>query len=146
MEVPQHAPKSIGQIMSNCWRADPDSRPSFAQLEQMLGELLEPYIRRFYVDLNEPYLKRNEARSNTTNSGYLLMPDRSSRHHNNTEMATPTSPVPHLDYANLRLLIIIEFKKIYYKKNKMIESRTMKMEAMVHPAAIANPAEQHPIT
>ncbi|XP_002741154.1 vascular endothelial growth factor receptor 1 [Saccoglossus kowalevskii] len=59
MRCPELAPQEIYQIMLQCWNAIPRNRPSFHQLAQKLGSHLEATVRQEYIDLNEPYEKRN---------------------------------------------------------------------------------------
>lgn len=62
MEIPRQSPNTVAQIISRCWKADPNVRPTFGQLEQMLGDWVEAAVRIKYVDMNEPYNRRNAER------------------------------------------------------------------------------------
>lgn len=68
MTSPQDAPKIVAKIMNDCWKSDSAQRPSFNQLERRLGDLLEPFIRHHYIELNEPYIRSNLERKRTTNN------------------------------------------------------------------------------
>lgn len=59
MEKPKYAPASIGEIMCDCWLDDPVARPSFSDLADKLGMLLEASVRSHYVELNEAYDRTN---------------------------------------------------------------------------------------
>lgn len=93
MEIPTQAPKFMADIIKDCWKANPDIRPTFAQLEQSIGDEMEAETRKFYVDLNDPYIKRNEMRMNTTSSGYTVLKDR--------QQPSASEPLP-ADYMNVR--------------------------------------------
>ncbi|XP_077296632.1 vascular endothelial growth factor receptor 1-like [Arctopsyche grandis] len=59
MEKPNYSNKRIYSIMLECWRARPIQRPSFTQLAEKLGDLLEDGVRKHYIDLNDPYVDMN---------------------------------------------------------------------------------------
>ncbi|XP_001600926.2 vascular endothelial growth factor receptor 1 isoform X2 [Nasonia vitripennis] len=61
MEQPKYATKAIYDTMLQCWKAKPTLRPSFTELVENIGELLEEGVRMHYVDLNTPYLDMNTA-------------------------------------------------------------------------------------
>lgn len=46
MEKPQYANKQIYETMLECWRGIPIHRPSFTQLAERLGYLLEDSVRK----------------------------------------------------------------------------------------------------
>ena len=45
MEKPQFANQDVYDIMLNCWNVKPESRPSFTDLEQRLGALLQDGVK-----------------------------------------------------------------------------------------------------
>ncbi len=67
MEMPRSAPSQVAQAVKICWEADPNDRPTFAQLEHILGELMEESARNFYIEMNEPYRRRNVERFGSFN-------------------------------------------------------------------------------
>lgn len=81
LEKPDFAPNIVGDLMASCWRENPEERITFAQLEQMLGEIVEPEIRsRFAGADEETYSTMNSQIDNTkselntqTNPGYMKM-------------------------------------------------------------------------
>lgn len=71
MEKPDYAPNIIGEIMFNCWKSEPNERPTFSQLEEMLGNQLESSVSSYYLDLNAPYAKLNEETLNAEANDYF---------------------------------------------------------------------------
>ncbi|XP_066251648.1 vascular endothelial growth factor receptor 1-like [Euwallacea similis] len=70
MESPDYAPKQIYKIMLNCWNYKPQARPTFANLAEKIGFLLESSVKKYYIDLNDPYLKMNTQK---LDQDYLAM-------------------------------------------------------------------------
>ena len=62
MVIPRNCPNGVAQIILRCWKADPNVRPTFDNLEHMLGDWMEESVRTNYVDLNDPYSRRNAER------------------------------------------------------------------------------------
>ncbi|XP_039294536.1 vascular endothelial growth factor receptor 1 isoform X2 [Nilaparvata lugens] len=60
MEQPQFATAALYEVMQACWRAKPAQRPTFTDLANTLGAMLEESVMKHYVDLNDPYLSQNE--------------------------------------------------------------------------------------
>ena len=69
MDKPKYAPSVLYEVMHECWHYDPLGRPSFTELADKLGMLLEAAVRRLYVELNEEH---NESNRNA-GSDYLGM-------------------------------------------------------------------------
>ena len=46
MEAPKFSPNSAYQLMLDCWREMPSSRPSFTELSERLGECLEEHVKK----------------------------------------------------------------------------------------------------
>ena len=61
MEKPQFANQDVYDIMLNCWNVKPESRPSFTDLEQRLGALLQDGVKDvrflFYFSISSITLK-----------------------------------------------------------------------------------------
>lgn len=53
METPEHTPNFVVKMMQDCWKADPDQRPTFSQIEELLDGPLESLVTSFYLQLNE---------------------------------------------------------------------------------------------
>jgi hypothetical protein len=64
MEKPEKAPNFIGDIMAECWKADPKERPTFTQLEEIIVEQLESSVTSSYLNMNDEYAKLNEEVEN----------------------------------------------------------------------------------
>ncbi|XP_058810705.1 vascular endothelial growth factor receptor 1 isoform X2 [Phymastichus coffea] len=56
MEQPKYATKDLYNIMLQCWKAKPTLRPSFSELVEDIGELLEEGVKKHYVELNSLYI------------------------------------------------------------------------------------------
>ena len=55
MDKPQFATNEIGQLMAACWKADPNERPTFNQLQEALSEQLETSVSQYYLSITDPY-------------------------------------------------------------------------------------------
>ena len=64
MEKPDFAPNLFGEIMANCWKAEPNERPTFLQMEEAIVGQLEESVTSSYLNMNEYYVKLNEEREN----------------------------------------------------------------------------------
>ncbi|KAK3920398.1 Vascular endothelial growth factor receptor 1 [Frankliniella fusca] len=74
MEKPPYATDDLYAIMMDCWQARPILRPSFTELVDTLGSMLEDGVRKHYVDLNEPYIQMNNQWKNESgHDDYLGM-------------------------------------------------------------------------
>ncbi|XP_034249879.1 vascular endothelial growth factor receptor 1 isoform X2 [Thrips palmi] len=74
MEKPPYATDDIYAVMMDCWQARPVLRPSFTELVDTLGSMLEDGVRKHYVDLNEPYVQMNHRWLNESgHNDYLGM-------------------------------------------------------------------------
>ncbi|GFG30459.1 hypothetical protein Cfor_06906 [Coptotermes formosanus] len=73
MEQPQYATKEAYDIMMKCWQTRPVSRPSFGDLAEKLGNMLEESVKRHYIDLNEPYTDMNAQWMQGLQNDYLSM-------------------------------------------------------------------------
>ena len=72
MDKPKFAPNQIDLMMQHCWKAEPQKRPDFNQLEQLLSKLLDESVRHHYIVLNDAYMLVNEMKT-TTSPDYLSM-------------------------------------------------------------------------
>ncbi|XP_068627778.1 vascular endothelial growth factor receptor 1 isoform X2 [Battus philenor] len=59
LEKPTYANDRLYDVMLRCWAQKPTARPSFTQLQEILGEFLEDNVRNHYVDLNSAYIDMN---------------------------------------------------------------------------------------
>ncbi|XP_052126084.1 vascular endothelial growth factor receptor 1 [Frankliniella occidentalis] len=74
MEKPPYATDDLYTVMMECWQARPILRPSFTELVDTLGSMLEDGVRKHYVDLNEPYIQMNNQWQNESgHNDYLGM-------------------------------------------------------------------------
>ncbi len=73
MEKPNYAPNAFGEIMTDCWKTDPKTRPTFNQLVGTICSELESSVGTNYLNFNNPYetikpsyVKFNEEKNDTT--------------------------------------------------------------------------------
>ncbi|XP_043209365.1 vascular endothelial growth factor receptor 1-like isoform X2 [Amphibalanus amphitrite] len=59
MEAPKFSPSSTYQLMLDCWKETPGTRPSFTEISERLGHYLEEQVKKDYIQLNEPYQVMN---------------------------------------------------------------------------------------
>ena len=71
MDIPEYAPRFIGEIMANCWKTDPKERPTFRQLEDSISGQIESSIRSYYCNLNVPYEKMNEEKESASSTDHF---------------------------------------------------------------------------
>ena len=62
MEKPENAPNYFGEIMAKCWEMDPNERPTFSQLEEIISGQMESSVSSYYCNLNDPFKKLNEEK------------------------------------------------------------------------------------
>lgn len=73
MEKPEYSTADIYSVMLKCWEARPVNRPTFTDLTERLGSMLEESVRRHYIDLNDPYMKMNAQWLQGLENDYLGM-------------------------------------------------------------------------
>lgn len=49
MDKPQYASHDIEELISRCWKHNPDERITFNQLEQSLGKFIDKITRQRFV-------------------------------------------------------------------------------------------------
>jgi hypothetical protein len=52
MEKPDHAPNFIGEMMTNCWEKEPNDRPTFSQMADVIAKQIESVVGIDYLNLN----------------------------------------------------------------------------------------------
>ncbi|XP_053989273.1 vascular endothelial growth factor receptor 1 isoform X1 [Hylaeus volcanicus] len=73
MEQPEYATSEVYAIMLQCWKAKPTLRPSFTELVQSIGDLLEDSVKAHYISLNAPYMDMNTIMLESGKNDYLTM-------------------------------------------------------------------------
>ncbi|XP_076244476.1 PDGF- and VEGF-receptor related isoform X2 [Calliopsis andreniformis] len=73
MEQPEYATPEVYNIMLQCWKAKPTLRPSFTELVESIGSLLEESVRAHYISLNTPYMEMNTMMLESGKNDYLTM-------------------------------------------------------------------------
>ncbi|XP_053598108.1 vascular endothelial growth factor receptor 1 isoform X1 [Microplitis demolitor] len=104
MEKPEFATDDVYKIMNDCWRAKPTARPTFTDLVDSIGNLLDESVKMHYVDLNTPYIDMNTEFFESKQNDYLMMissPDHeslSSPHDYVNSPNIPLSPMTDTSY------------------------------------------------
>ncbi|XP_046747840.1 vascular endothelial growth factor receptor 1-like [Diprion similis] len=93
MEKPEHATDEIYACIQQCWKAKPSLRPTFPELVEKLGTLLNESVKMIYFDLNTPYMDMNTANLANGQSDYLTMMSAPSHdYHNSPEPSWESRP------------------------------------------------------
>ena len=66
MEKPDFAPNYIGEIMSGCWKLDPNERLTFSQIEEKISSQMESVVTDDYLNLKMSYEKFNKEKANVS--------------------------------------------------------------------------------
>ncbi|XP_046867010.1 vascular endothelial growth factor receptor 3 isoform X5 [Drosophila willistoni] len=82
MEKPPYANGELYEIMLECWRKSPESRPLFNELERRFASMLTEDVANHYLDLNNPYMQSNMQYMKTQPTDYLAL------------MGSPDEPAP----------------------------------------------------
>ncbi|VVC44268.1 Protein kinase, ATP binding site,Tyrosine-protein kinase, active site,Immunoglobulin [Cinara cedri] len=72
MEQPKFANSEIYNIMLDCWKVVPMSRPTFTDLSERLSDLLQDGTKSHYMNLNEVYMRMNTEGGHSTDYLSLL--------------------------------------------------------------------------
>lgn len=59
--------------MFSCWDKDPESRPTFNELENSISNCIEASIIQRFIDLNEPFLEENSSHFQSGQIDYMGM-------------------------------------------------------------------------
>ncbi|KAH8263498.1 hypothetical protein KR044_009761, partial [Drosophila immigrans] len=73
MEKPPYANQELYEIMLECWRKSPDSRPLFNVLEKRFANMLGEDAANHYLDLNDPYMRSNTEYMRNRPTDYLSL-------------------------------------------------------------------------
>lgn len=76
--------------MLSCWCFNPDKRPKFSDLENIISKIIGKTELEHYVDLNEPYLEANKSRLKSGETDYLAL------------LGSPDCPAPSVPVNALR--------------------------------------------
>ena len=58
MAKPEYAPNFIGEMMTNCWQKEPNDRPTFSQMTDVIEKEIESVVLAIdYLNLNGPIWK-----------------------------------------------------------------------------------------
>ena len=52
MGKPEYAPNFIGEMMKNCWQNEPNDRPTFSQMADVIAKEIESVVGIDYLNLN----------------------------------------------------------------------------------------------
>ncbi|KPU73300.1 uncharacterized protein Dana_GF15270, isoform B [Drosophila ananassae] len=73
MEKPPYANQELYEIMLECWRKNPESRPLFNALEKRFANMLGEDVANHYLDLNNPYMQSNLEYMKKQETDYLAL-------------------------------------------------------------------------
>ncbi|KAH8378483.1 hypothetical protein KR093_011649, partial [Drosophila rubida] len=73
MEKPPYANQELYEIMLECWRKSPESRPLFNVLEKRFANMLGEDAANHYLDLNDPYMRSNTEYMRNRPTDYLSL-------------------------------------------------------------------------
>ncbi|XP_069780757.1 platelet-derived growth factor receptor alpha [Narcine bancroftii] len=57
MTKPEHASSDVYDLMVKCWNSEPEKRPSFTRLAEIIGGLLPEAYKKSYKQMNDDFLK-----------------------------------------------------------------------------------------
>ncbi|XP_067843506.1 platelet-derived growth factor receptor alpha [Heptranchias perlo] len=57
MTKPEHASSDIYDLMVKCWNSEPEKRPSFTRLAEIVGSLLPENYKKSYKQVNDDFLQ-----------------------------------------------------------------------------------------
>lgn len=86
MEKPPLSTESMYALMLECWRHEPKTRPSFDEISQRIGEMLDKSTIKHYRELNDDYLQPIKT---VHNPNYLNMMANKSDYINVDESGKP---------------------------------------------------------
>jgi len=77
LKEPDYMPNKISQLMTECWKVDPNGRPSFQQLEDKLSDLLDVSVRSDFRNQSDNYIAMMNLSKgrNNRNVHYINVPD-----------------------------------------------------------------------
>ena len=91
MEKPQYAPNFLGEMMKNCWQKEPNDRPTFSQMADVIAKEIESVVGVDYLNLNGPISENGLIREivDPTETNRLeivkLFNEKGNRHHQRRE-------------------------------------------------------------
>ncbi len=100
MDKPECAPKAIGEILIKCWMHNPDERIAFDQLEQTLGEMVDPSIQEQFAGINFPETQDKNTEEAEDDEGGL----------NYIDMSTEEPMTDYLDMNNSMEVTVVPKK------------------------------------
>ncbi|KAK4018027.1 hypothetical protein OUZ56_000097 [Daphnia magna] len=71
MEKPDYSPNFFGDIMKNCWKKEPNDRPTFCQLTNMIENYMETFVGSQYLDAGLTENNVNEDFGDSSPSKHL---------------------------------------------------------------------------
>ncbi|KAI9558029.1 hypothetical protein GHT06_014782 [Daphnia sinensis] len=66
MDKPDFAPIFVANIMASCWKMEPEERPTFSQMEEIICGHMESTVSSSYLNMNDSYIKLNEEKNNAS--------------------------------------------------------------------------------
>ncbi|KAL4230476.1 hypothetical protein ACF0H5_010858 [Mactra antiquata] len=124
MEQPPHASDDIYKVMLACWEVDPEERPSFTQLVNIMGDFLEDNVKQYYLDLGCNYSLDGDDEVEGASGfepGYLSMNSMSLEGTTDYTKMSPAPPPPEDLKSCESDKLIVDLKKS--KKDEAEEER-----------------------
>ncbi|XP_076384473.1 vascular endothelial growth factor receptor 1 [Megalopta genalis] len=132
MEQPEYAIPEVYEIMCQCWNAEPSLRPSFTELVDSVGNLLEDNVKAHYIELNAPYLDMNRTLLDGGKNDYLTMvsaPNHAVLSSPTHDCAVETSPMLNKEEEDRYVKPI----NVHERRAELARNRKAMKDHVVHP-------------
>ncbi|XP_052280539.1 vascular endothelial growth factor receptor 1-like isoform X1 [Dreissena polymorpha] len=146
MEQPEKASQEIYRVMLDCWETDPEQRPSFTQLVNIMGDFLEENVKQYYLDLGCNFGSDDEEVPEGATGGepgYLSMTSMLLEPTDYTKMS-PAPPPPSSE-ENEKLIVDMPKKKLAEEERYVNFDLTKKYAAKDRKNNRGNEIEVQPL-
>ncbi|XP_046614588.1 vascular endothelial growth factor receptor 1-like isoform X1 [Neodiprion virginianus] len=121
MDKPEYATSEIYDFMQECWNAKPSLRPTFSELVNKLGDLLNESIRMHYSEQDDVYIEMNKRNLKDGQSDYLTMMSPSNRDVHDLAVQM-MEPPPSSDYLPMSPMKTTKDPDIFSPRTKDCET------------------------